>query len=140
MQIYYVEPTLEQKQAYELLKKQGEVSFPFRSINQKVETLTNTTFDKDISCPSQVICMAMVCFVNKGTILAQSSSKELDLTAGSGQYNHAGQIRPMFNIKQIYCLAGTQQFPHSTGLNNPTAAQLKKYCENVYGKADKYSL
>lgn len=46
----------------------------------------------------------------------------------------------MMNINQFYVQAGGKTLPHSSGLLNPTAAQIKRYVENTFGRADKYSL
>lgn len=141
MHHFYIEPTPEQKAAYSALKASQGISFPFRTYTQKSETATNEIYETTLNLPSSVACMAMVCFNNRGSTLAQNSnSKEIDCTGGIGQFKCTGKIRPMMNIKQIYASAGDKMFPHSTGLLNPSAAQIKKYIENVYGKADKYSL
>lgn len=141
MQIYYIEPTDDQKEAYRNMVQNGDVSFPFRVISSQNEAFTGTILDRDIQVPSSVVCMSLLTFTNESTILAQASnSREMDLTGSSGQYNHSGRIRPMMNIRQFYIQAASKMFPHSTGLLAPTPAQLKKYAENVFGKADKYTL
>lgn len=85
--------------------------------------------------------MALVCFVNKGSSLAQlTNSKEIDCTGGIGQYKCTGKIRPMMNIDQMYIQGAGKTLPHSSGLLNPTAAQIKRYVENTFGRADKYTL
>lgn len=85
IQTYYVEPTEDQKDAYRQMISAGSVSFPYRVIASKTDTLTDTVYDSDIQVPSSVICMCLFTFVNKGTIKAQDkNSRELDLTGGSG--------------------------------------------------------
>lgn len=90
---YYIEPTVEQKRAYEQMKSSSGISFPFRVYSQKSETMNNEIYETSLNLPSTVACMAFVCFINKGNAAAQTvNSKELDFAGAAGWYKCSGKI------------------------------------------------
>lgn len=135
---YYTMPTPDQAQMYMKVRETGQISFPFRTISSKEDVITSTVYDQDISVPSSVICQIYTVFNNKQQEHIQANSYEIDV--GTNHYQKCGLLRPLINFNKYYVTIGENTFPNATGLLQTTPSSLKKYVENVLGKADKYSL